>query len=376
MIPAVLAPLSDRPRLLIVDDEAMNIKVLVEMLRDDYALTVAKNGVQALERMAMDPAPDLVLLDVMMPGMDGHEVCRRMKQDPRLADVPVIFVTALGDPNDELHGFDLGAVDYLTKPLTPLLAKARVRTHVQLARAQRALENYSHTLEARVAERTQEVERVQAVTIRALASLAETRDNETGNHIRRTQHYVRALALHLHAHPRFAGQLDDRTIDLLFKSAPLHDVGKVGIPDRILLKPGPLTDEEFTIMKTHTVLGRSALRAAVEEGGESEIAFLRHACDIAAYHHEKWDGTGYPEGLAGEAIPLSARLMAVADVYDALISRRVYKPPFPHARARELIVADRGARFDPDIVDAFLALEDVFRDIRNRYCDEDEIDPS
>ncbi len=366
---AVRSP-GEKPRVLVVDDEPINLKVLADLLRDSYGLSVAKDGPQALARLAADPLPDLVLLDVMMPGMDGMEVCRRVKEDPRTRDVPIIFITAMGQPHDEARGFEAGAVDYITKPISPPVVLARVRTHIALRDAQRALSDQNQSLERRVAERTRDLVRAQDVTIRAMASLAETRDNETGNHIRRTQHYVLALALHLRQDPRFAPRLDEDTVELLFKSAPLHDVGKVGIPDSILLKPGKLTDEEFVIMKTHAELGYDAIFAA-EEDEFGEISFLRIAREIAQGHHERWDGTGYPQGLAGEAIPLSARLMAVADVYDALISKRCYKPAFPHAEAAGIIRSGRGSHFDPDVVDAFSALENDFKDIAERYSDHD-----
>ena len=361
-----------KPRILIVDDEPINLKVLSDLLRDSYTLSVAKDGQHALARMAAGPLPDLVLLDIMMPGMDGIEVCERLKRDPATAPVPVIFVTAMGQPHDETRGFEIGAVDYITKPISPPVVLARVRTHIALVHAQRRLLDQNRELEARVARRTEELTRTQDVTIRALASLAETRDNETGNHVRRTQHYVRVLAERLRDHPAYAAVLDDRTIDLLFKSAPLHDIGKVGIPDAILLKPAKLTADEFKIMKTHATLGRDAILAAEEEPGDRENSFLRLASEIAEGHHEKWDGSGYPAGLAGTAIPLSARLMAVADVYDALISRRVYKPRFSHEKAAELILAGRGKHFDPDIVDVFAQEIDVFRQIAESYCDDED----
>ncbi len=367
----------DRPRVLIVDDEPINLKVMADLLRDSYGLIVAKDGPQALARLAGGPLPDLILLDVMMPGMDGVEVCRRLKEDARTRDLPVIFITAMGQVHDETRGFDVGAVDYITKPISPPVVLARVRTHIALREARRALADQNRQLEDRVAERTRDLLRAQDATIRAMASLAETRDNETGNHIRRTQNYVLALALHLSRDPRHAGQLDEETIELLYKSAPLHDVGKVGIPDSILLKPGKLTDDEFHIMKTHAALGHDAIFAAEGEaditaGGRaaSESSFLRIAREIAHGHHERWDGTGYPQGLAGEAIPLSARLMAVADVYDALISRRCYKPPFPHEKAAAIIREGSGSHFDPAVVAAFTALEDEFKDIADRYSDE------
>jgi cyclic di-GMP phosphodiesterase len=245
---------------------------------------------------------------------------------------------------------------------------ARVRTHLALKAAADFLRDKNEYLAAEVARRTKQISVVQDVTIMAMASLAETRDNETGNHIRRTQHYVRVLALELRKHPKFAALLDDAAIELLFKSAPLHDIGKVGIPDAILLKPGKLTPEEFEVMKAHTTLGRDAI-AAAESLLDQPVSFLEYAREIAYSHQEKWDGTGYPEGLAGERIPLSARLMAVADVYDALISRRVYKPPYPHEKAMEIIREGRGKHFDPDVLDAFVAIQEACRAIAERYAD-------
>jgi len=234
--------------------------------------------------------------------------------------------------------------------------------------AREFLQDKNTFLESEVARRMRQLALIQDVTIMAMASLAETRDNETGNHIRRTQNYVRALAQKLRDHPRFRAQLDDDTIELLYKSAPLHDIGKVGIPDAILLKPGKLTPEEFEVMKTHTTLGRDAILAA-ERLINAPSTFLRLAREIAHFHQEKWDGSGYPEGLAGEAIPVSARLMAVADVYDALIARRVYKPPFPHDEAVQIIRAGRDQHFDPDMVDAFVAVQVEFKAIAERYAD-------
>jgi putative two-component system response regulator len=271
---------------------------------------------------------------------------------------------------DERIGLEVGAVDYITKPISPPILLARVKTHLQLKAGADFLKDKNAYLESEVLRRTREVQAIQDVTILTMASLAETRDNETGNHIRRTQHYVKALAIKLRDHPRFAGYFTDHAIDLLFKSAPLHDIGKVGIPDRILLKPGKLTPEEFEIMKTHTTLGRDAIEQAERQLG-TPVEFLKVAKEIAYSHQEKWDGSGYPEGLAGDAIPVSARLMAVADVYDALISRRVYKPAFPHERAVEMIAEGRGKHFDPDITDAFLDIREEFRTIAKRFADSD-----
>src|SRR5258706_195818 len=281
---------------------------------------------------------------------------------------PVIFITAKDQVEDERKGFDVGAVDYITKPISPPLVLARVLTHLTLKAAADFLRDKNAYLEGEVVKRTREVQVVQDVTIMAMASLAETRDNETGNHIRRTQNYVRALAQKLQAHPKFAARLDDATVDMLYKSAPLHDIGKVGIPDAILLKPGKLTFEEFEIMKTHTTLGRDAIMAA-EKLIDAPSTFLRMAREIAHYHQEKWDGSGYPEKLAGEAIPLSARLMALANVYDALISRRVYKPPFPREKAEGIIREGRGKHFDPDMVDAFVEMAAEFNAMADQFSD-------
>lgn len=252
---------------------------------------------------------------------------------------------------------------------------ARIRTHLQLKAAADFLEDKAAFLENEVSRRAREIEAIQDVTILAMASLAETRDNETGNHIRRTQFYVRALAERLQSHPRFSGFLNDHTINLLFKSAPLHDIGKVGIPDRILLKPGRLEPEEMAIMKTHTTLGWEALDHAEKTLG-TDVAFLRLAKEIALSHHEQWDGQGYPEGLRGDAIPVSARLMAVADVYDALISNRVYKKGMPPAQAAKIVREGRGSHFDPDVVDAFIALQDQFEAIAQRFNDQGQMQDS
>jgi cyclic di-GMP phosphodiesterase len=357
-----------KPSVLIVDDTPENLTLMNGLLREHYRTKVANSGARALALATADPRPDLVLLDIMMPEMDGYEVCRRLKAEASTKDVPVIFLTAKAEVEDEQKGFDVGGVDYITKPISPPIVLARVKTQLSLKAAADFLRDKNAFLETEVSKRTRDVQVVQDVTIMAMASLAETRDNETGNHIRRTQNYVSALAKKLRTHARFRAQLDDATIEMLHKSAPLHDIGKVGIPDAILLKPGKLTPEEFEVMKTHTTLGRDAIVAA-ERLINTPSSFLRLAREIAHFHQEKWDGSGYPEGLAGEAIPLSARLMAIADVYDALISRRVYKPPFPHDEAVAIIRAGRDRHFDPDLVDAFVEVQQEFRAIAERYAD-------
>jgi putative two-component system response regulator len=359
---------SPQATILVVDDTPENLELMSGLLKDQYRVRVANNGERALRLAAADPAPDLVLLDVMMPGIDGYEVCRRLKADPATAGTPVIFLTAKAEIEDERQGLSLGAVDYITKPISPPIVLARIKTHLTLKAAADRLRNQNAELEAEVQRRTHIISAIQDVTVFAMASLAETRDNETGNHLRRTQHYVKTLARALQTHPRFAQVLTNENIELLFKSAPLHDIGKVGIPDHILLKPGKLTPEEFELMKRHTTLGFEALVRAEEALGE-RLDFLSFAKQIALSHQEKWDGSGYPQGLSGEDIPVAARLMALADVYDALISQRVYKPPFEHAEAVRIITAGRGTHFDPDMVDAFLEVQDDFRAIAQRYED-------
>jgi putative two-component system response regulator len=355
---------------LVVDDTPDNLTLMGGLLRDHYHVKVANQGEKALKIAQAENPPDLILLDIMMPGIDGYEVCRQLKARAATRDIPVIFLTARSDPDDERQGLALGAVDYITKPISPPILLARVGTHLALKATADFLRDKSAYLEREVALRTLEVQAIQDVTIMAMTSLAETRDNETGNHIRRTQLYVKALAQHLRQHPRFAHALSDRMIDLLYKSAPLHDIGKIGIPDSILLKPGKLTVEEFEIMKTHTTLGRDAIEKAERRLG-MRVAFLSVSKEIAYSHQEKWDGSGYPEGLRGDAIPMSARLMAVADVYDALISKRVYKPAFSHEQACASIVKGRGTHFDPDMVDAFVEIAEDFRNIAQKYPDPD-----
>ena len=358
-----------RPTILIVDDMPDNLALMSNLLKDSYRIKVTTHGQKALE-IASATLPDLILLDVVMPEMDGYQVCRHLKEDSATHDIPVIFLTSSTSSEDEAHGFELGAVDYITKPVTPAIVRARVATHLQLKASADFLRDKSEYLAAEVVRRSMQIQAIQDVTILVMASLAETRDNETGNHIRRTQQYVRVLANHLQEHPRFSAYLKQKNaIETLFKSAPLHDIGKVGIPDNILLKPGKLTAEEFEIMKTHAMLGRESIERAERLLGYA-TDFLVCAKEITAGHHEKWDGSGYPQGLSGDDIPISARLMALADVYDAMVSKRVYKPSMSHEVVRDTIVQGRARHFDPDIVDAFLAEEDQFVKIYNRLSDE------
>lgn len=362
---------SRKPIVLVVDDTPQNLSVMSDLLESDYTVKVAPGGARALKIAHAATPPDLILLDIMMPEMDGYEVCRELKADPQTRNIPVIFLTAKTETEDEEMGFRLGAVDYVTKPISPPIVLSRVKAHLALKSSSDFLRDKNAYLEQEVARRTEETRALQDATILMMASLAETRDNETGNHILRTQYYVKALAERLKTHPRFAAFLTEPIIEVLFKSAPLHDIGKVGIPDRILLKPGRFEPHEFEVMKTHTTLGRVAIEQAERRLGRS-VPFLNFAKEIAYSHQEKWDGSGYPEGLAGDAIPISARLMAVADVYDALISRRVYKPAMPHEKAVAIITEGRGTHFDPDMVDAFLAIQEECRAIALKYTDSDE----
>ncbi len=355
--------------ILIVDDTPENLTVLGELLQPAYRVRAANSGRRALQVAVAEPVPDLILLDVMMPEMDGYAVLAQLRADPRTHDIPVIFVTAMDSTEAEEHGLDCGAVDYITKPLRPAIVLARVRAQLELKQARDWLRDQNAYLEAEVGRRMSENQVIQEVSIHALARLAETRDPETGNHLRRTQEYVRALGHALRDHPRFCHRLNDRIIATLARSAPLHDIGKVGIPDHILLKPGKLTPAEWEIMKTHAILGSEAI-AQAERDAAKAVEFLAVAKEIAHFHHEKWDGTGYPEALKGEEIPLSARLMALADVFDALINRRVYKPPMPYGEARDIIMGGRGSQFDPDVADAFLQVFDQFCAIADRYRDD------
>ena len=367
---------SDQPgvepkTLLVVDDTPENLTILGEMLMPRYRVRLASSGAQALMVARTHPLPDLILLDVMMPDMDGYDVLERLQNDTVTREIPVIFVTALDGINDEARGLEMGAVDYILKPIKPAIVHARVHTHLELKEARDRLKDQNAWLDAEVQRRMRQNLMVQDVAMRALACLAEVRDNETGAHILRTQNYVRVLAEELAKDAKYRTLLTPKLIESYTKAAPLHDLGKVGIPDPILHKPGKLTAEEWETMKTHSRLGADAIwRAIKDEEDRQALDFLYIAMEIAHYHHEKWDGSGYPEGLRGEAIPLPARLMALADVFDALITRRVYKPPFSIKQSIQIIQESRSTHFDPDIVDAFLRRLDDFRQIAGQFNDE------
>ena len=375
---------NNRRTILVVDDTKENLTIIGQLLQPHYHVRVANSGLRAIRVAQSEPRPDLILLDVMMPEMDGYQVINELRASPLTRDIPVIFVTAMDADDDEERGLSLGAVDYVAKPIRPAILLARVRTQLELKEARDWLANQNLRLEREIRRRMAENELVKDVSLHALAMLAEKRDNETGNHLHRTQGYIAVLMERLRQHPRFAAELSDAALcERIVKATPLHDIGKVGIPDAILLKPGKLNDHEFEVMKAHAMIGADAIGEAIERVGkergqpvsdaaepaDSPLAFLYVARQIAAAHHEKWDGSGYPFGLAGEEIPLGARLMALADVFDALVSVRHYKDAFPFELATSIIREGRGTHFDPDIVDAFVASLDEFVEVAARYND-------
>ena len=360
-------PNDPRPTVLVIDDTPANLSLLNGLLKESYRVKVANSGQRGLDLCHAQP-PDLILLDIMMPEMDGFEVCRRLKADEALRRIPVIFLTAKVETADEEQGFALGAVDFIHKPISPTVVLARVRTQLENRQWQIFLEDKNAWLENEVEYRVRQVSRLQDASLQAMIGLAEFRDECTGNHIRRTQEYVRVLAEHIADTPQHRDFLTPETITGIFKSAPLHDVGKISIPDHILLKPGSLDPDENAIMRTHAERGYEILAQIRLYMGE-DSTYLAYAQQIARSHHEKWDGSGYPDGLAGTAIPLPARLMAVADVYDALRTRRPYKEPYSHQQALEIIAAGRGTHFDPELVDALQATETTFARIAEQLAD-------
>lgn len=357
-----------KPLVLIVDDTPVNLNLLANLLKTSYSIRVANSGAKALELAQVEPLPDAILLDVMMPNMDGWTVCEKLKSMELTAHIPVIFLTAKNSIQDEELGLNLGAVDFISKPISPPIVLARLRTHLQNREYQKFLEDKTGWLESEVQRKLDRVNRLQEASITVMVSLAEFRDECTGWHIKRTQEFVKTLALELAQLPTLTNLLTAEYIEKLFKSSPLHDIGKIGIPDNVLLKPGKLTPEEFAVMKTHAAKGADMLRKA-QQYASDEDGFLEVAIEIAHYHHEKWDGSGYPEKLSGEAIPLSARIMAVADVFDALTTARPYKLPFSHQEAYDMIMSSSGAQFDPTVVSAFVKSQDRFSEIASTWID-------
>ncbi|MDK2981734.1 MAG: cyclic di-GMP phosphodiesterase [Chloroflexota bacterium] len=352
--------ISKDANILVVDDTAENLVLLTSLLEDcGYHARPVPNGRLALQA-ARSEKPDLVLLDITMPEMDGYEVCERLKQDDELKDIPVLFISALTQTAEKLKAFKVGGIDYITKPFQFEEVKARVDTHLRLNRLQRSLQE-------QVARQVEEISESQMGMIFGLAKLAEKRDNETGKHLERIQILCQFLAEELVDHPKYGQVVDSNFCDLIFNASPLHDIGKVGIPDEILLKPGRLTPEEFEVMKTHVTIGADMLQEVHERFPHNE--FIKLGIDIARTHHEKWNGKGYPNGLAGEGIPLSGRIMAIVDVYDAVRSKRVYKPAVSHEETCAIIIQDSGEHFDPDLVEVFERLKDQFDVVWQRLQD-------
>ena len=340
-----------KPVVLVVDDTPFNIDVLRGVLSSHYTLKVATNGEKALTLARSHPQPELVLLDVMMPGMDGYEVCRRLKRDEQTRNIPVVFVTSMSEVEDERKGFESGGVDYITKPVSPPLVQARVATHLRL---------YAHErhLTEMVKARTKELEQTRLEIIRRLGRAAEFKDDETGQHVIRMSHYTRILAE--------AAGMAAEDVEVLFNAAPMHDIGKIGIPEAILLKPGKLTPDEWTVMKKHPAIGAGII-------GRHEHPLLNTARIVALTHHEKWDGSGYPRGLVGEQIPLVGRIVSIADVFDALTSERPYKHAWPVQEAVDFLKQQSGSQFDPRLVELFLAkLPEVLR-VRAMHVDQPQV---
>jgi putative two-component system response regulator len=360
--------MAEKARIIVADDMAANRYILSQFLEEmGYSVIQACDGREALDRVMQDK-PDIVLLDIAMPEMDGIEVCRILKSNPLTKIIPVVIITAHGDDEHHLKALNAGADDFLTKPYKIHFLKARLKSLLALKLMNDASMGYQESLKRMNLELMEKLISTQDITIVALAKLAEFRDPETGEHLERMREYTRLLAHKLRELAKYEHYISDRYIENLYKSSPLHDIGKVGIRDDILLKPGRLSLDEFELMKLHTIIGGDALATATQFSG-LDRSFLDMGKEIAYSHHEKWNGMGYPRGLRGEQIPLSARILAIADVYDALTSKRVYKEAFSHEQARKIIVEECEDHFDPDVLNAFLSLELQFIDVRKRFQD-------
>ncbi|WP_288480473.1 HD-GYP domain-containing protein [uncultured Clostridium sp.] len=350
-------------KILIIDDVSDNVKVLVEILKNEYKINVALNGVKGIE-LARSWGPDLILLDVMMPEMDGYEVCKILKSTEETKHIPVILLTALSNIKDEYLGISLGAIDYITKPVHPKLIRARIRNYIKL-------KEYSDNLERLVNEKIKEIEQFNSSFIDTLALIAETRDSDLGCHIERCKEYAKVMLNYMVKMDKYKDVLNYENTYAIIKAVALHDIGKIGIPDNILLKNGKLTDEEFEVMKGHSYYGYKILKNAEDKFGGKENKLLACAKEIAYYHHEQWDGNGYPLGLKQEDIPLPARIMMVIDVFDAIVSKRVYKGAKDPQVAVNFIQEFSGKRFDPQLVKVFLEVKDEFFIIAHKYADEE-----
>ena len=359
---------SKRKKIYIVDDVQSNLIMGRNLLKPFYDVYPAPSAATLFEILEK-AIPDLVLLDVDMPEMNGYQAIQIMKADPRFKDIPVIFLTARDDETSEMEGFDLGAADYITKPFSGPLLLRRISNLLLIEKQKRDLKDYADNLEIKVQEKTAEVTNLQNAILSTVADLVEFRDKSTGGHITRTQRYLKELVEELvnsnDYSDEYADELKKWNIDFFLTSAQLHDVGKIAITDLILNKPDKLDPEEFEIMKTHVMVGVEATEKIMKE--TTEHVFLHHALQIAGAHHEKWDGSGYPAGISGRDIPLEGRLMAIADVYDALVTERSYKKAFPHKEACEIIEKGAGSHFDPVLIEIFKKVEDKFEQIKKEF---------
>jgi len=363
------------PTILVVDDNEMNRDLLHRRLSQQHLdVAMAVDGQQAIDMIEQQDF-DMVLLDIMMPGVNGYQVLEHMKSKKHLRHIPVIMISALDEMDSIIKCIELGADDYLTKPFNPVLLRARVNAGLQKKRwidqeaeYHKELQYINQHLEERVNEQVEQIAAAQLATIFAMSKLSESKDPDTGAHLERMREYCKVLAVHLSRNSRFMAIIDSEFITSIYAASPLHDIGKVGIPDSILMKPDKLTTDEWEIMKQHPIIGANTLRAVLKQYPRNPI--LQAGVDIAECHHEKWDGSGYPRQLQGEDIPISARILALADVYDALTSQRCYKEAFDPERCRQIIIEGKGNHFDPLIVDAYLEIEDEFLRIRKEFQDE------
>jgi putative two-component system response regulator len=349
------AQINEIPTVLVVDDVDMNLMILEEILKDSYKTVTAKNGAEALETLyTMDVYPKIILLDIFMPEMNGYEMLDILKKDESLKRIPVIFITTSDAEGDALAA---GAVDFISKPFKPDIVKLRVANQIEL-------KNYSDGLEEMVAQKAAEITSTLDNMLQSMANIIEYRNLESGSHVKRTYLLAKLLVSKLLQSSEYANELRDLDPDVIVKSVPLHDVGKIGIPDKILLKPGRLLPDEFEIMKMHTTIGKNIIESIVVQ---QDSSYLRHCRDIAYCHHERYDGKGYPQGISGKDIPLSARILSVVDVYDALVSSRVYKEAFSYAEAIKIIEDGRGTQFDPVVTDAMISIQDEFLKVSEEY---------
>ena len=364
-----------------MDDEALNLSVLMSLLKHTYSVRACKTGEDALATIGAGLIPDLILLDIVMPGIDGFTVLKKLQDSPKTKEIPVIFISALDSFIDEEKGFELGAVDYIAKPFRAAIVMMRVKAQLELKQARDILKNQNQWLETEIRRRMKESRLIQEASLIALTQLVETRDQNTGNHILRTHKYMEVMARYLQKNEKYAEALCEKNLQRMVKASPLHDIGKIGIPDCILLKPERLTKEEFEIIKTHTSIGGEAFQRVINQSlkidsgqtnseKESSLEYLEEAGNIAKHHHERWDGTGYPDGLAGEEIPLSARLMAFADVFDALTTERPYKNAWTMEETMEYMLEQKGKHFDPDVVEAFIKQKANFEKILYTLSDD------